>query len=78
VDISQIVLQEDITKGERIRSFIVEAWIQDRWIMLCEGSVIGHKFIRVFNKVNTGKVRLIIDEAIDTPQIKNFAVYNID
>jgi alpha-L-fucosidase len=77
MDVSQIVLKEDIRKGERIRSFKVEALVKNRWVLLCEGSVIGHKFISVFDSVTTNKVRLTINEAIDTPQIKSFAVYHI-
>jgi len=76
-EISQIVLQEDIVNGERVRSFKVEAFVDDKWTPLFEGSVIGHKLIRIFNNVKTSKVRLIIEEAIDTPQIKNFSAYNI-
>ncbi len=76
-NISQIVLQEDIAKGERVRSFKVEALVNGKWLQLSEGSVIGQKFIDVFDPVNTLRIRLTIHKALDTPQIKNFSVYNI-
>jgi alpha-L-fucosidase len=76
-DISQIVLQEDISRGERVRSFKIEAIVNGKWVQLCEGSVIGQKFIHVFDPMNTRRIRLIIHKAIDTPQITNFSVYNI-
>ncbi|MGD9328371.1 MAG: alpha-L-fucosidase, partial [Cyclobacteriaceae bacterium] len=76
-NISQIVLQEDISQGERVRSFIVEAMVNGKWLQLSEGTVIGQKFINVFEPVNTRRIRLTIHEAIDTPQITNFSVYNI-
>ena len=76
-DISQIVIQEDIRKGERVRSFKVEAMVNGQWLQLSKGSVIGQKFIDVFEPVNTRRIRLTIHEAIDTPQITNFSLYNI-
>lgn len=75
-DISHIVIQEDITQGERVRSFKVEAMVNGKWKQLCEGSVIGQKFIEVFKPVTTRRLRLTIDEAIETPIISNFSVYN--
>jgi hypothetical protein len=75
-DISHIVIQEDITQGERVRSFKVEAMVNGKWKQLCEGSVIGQKFIEVFKAVTTRRFRLTIDEAIETPIISNFSVYN--
>jgi len=77
MDISQVVLQEDIAQGERVRSFKVEAMIKGKWVQLCEGSVIGHKLIEVFEPATTDRLRLIVGEAIDIPQISNFSVYDI-
>jgi len=76
--INQVVLQEDIIHGERTRSFSVEAIINGEWSTLCQGSVIGHKFVHVFDEVFTDKLRLKITAAIDEPLIKNFSVYDIE
>jgi alpha-L-fucosidase len=76
--INHVVLQEEISKGERIREFEVEALVKGKWEMVCEGTVIGHKFIRQFNEVVTSRIRLTISESIDKPLIKDFAVYNVE
>jgi len=77
-NINHFVLQEDITYGERVREFKVEVLMEGKWESLVEGSVIGHKFIHAFNEVVTNRIRLTIGKAVDTPKIKNFAVYLIN
>jgi alpha-L-fucosidase len=76
--INHVILQEDITKGERSRKFKIEARVDGNWEKICEGSVIGHKFIKAFDEVYTQRVRLSIEEAIDKPLIKNFSVYLVN
>lgn len=75
-DISRIVIQEDIAKGERIRNYQIEAKIKGKWTLLSKGSCIGHKRIEVLSEpTNTSAVRLKISNSIGKPQIKNFSIY---
>jgi len=76
--INHLILQEDITKGERTRVFKVEAKVNSKWEVLCTGSAIGHKYIKIFDEVTTRRVRLTIQNAIDKPLIKNFALYYVE
>ncbi len=76
--INHLVLQEDIAKGERIRSFKVEALVGGKWKLLSDGSVIGQKYIMKFDEVTTNRVRLIIDEAIDEPVVRKFALFYLN
>lgn len=73
--ISHMVLQEDIAYGERVRKFKLEVMSGKKWEEIFEGSAIGHKFILPLLDINTNRIRLIIDDAIDTPMIKSFKVY---
>ena len=75
--INQVILQEEIVKGERIRKYRVEGLTSNGWTTLCEGKSVGHKRIQTFNPTNVSKVKLIINESVATPQIRNFAVFNI-
>jgi alpha-L-fucosidase len=74
-EINQIQIEEDIKKGERIRKYIVEAWVDDTWEKVCEGTSVGHKRIERFDKIKTSSVRLSIVESVETPVIKCFSVY---
>lgn len=74
--IDQIVLQEDIALGQRVRSFTLQAMINGNWETVNTGTAIGNKYIVLLGKpVVTKKMRLLIDHAAAEPVIKNFSVY---
>lgn len=73
--IHQLVLQEDIIKGERVRAFTVEAEYKGNWQKVIDGTCIGNKFIHQFTAIPADKIRLNITASIATPIIKHFAVY---
>ncbi len=76
-DINQASIQEDISKGERIRKYKVEALINGKWETLCSGSSVGNKRFQMFKRASTKKIRLTILESIAEPQILSFKIYNV-
>ncbi len=76
--INQVIFQEEISKGERIRKYKVEGFTTKGWATLCEGESVGHKRIQTFEPTLVNKVRLIVNESIATPQIRSFGVFNVD
>jgi alpha-L-fucosidase len=77
-NINQIVLMEDITKGERVRKFVLEGKTKKGWQNIFEGSSIGHKFIHIFDDMEVSAVRLNIPESKREPQILEFSVYHVE
>lgn len=73
--VNQIVLQEDIARGERVREFVLEGKTAQGWQGIFRGSCIGHKFIHRFESVEISEIRLNIVESIGEPQIKEFSAY---
>lgn len=73
--IHQIVIQEDISKGERVRSYKIEGRIGKEWRTLTTGSCVGYKRIEVLEPIEVSAVRLQIDQSLDVPLIKNLSVY---
>ena len=74
--INQIEIQEDISKGEHIRSYYVEGLADGNWIRLCEGTSVGHKRIQLFDQVNVRSLRLTVENSGGLPSIRRFAAYN--
>ncbi|WP_073094630.1 alpha-L-fucosidase [Cyclobacterium lianum] len=74
-NIDQIVIQEDISKGERIREFELEAEINGKWTSIYKGIAIGHKHIVKIDPVHTRKIRFVALSAVGEPQLKNLSVY---
>jgi alpha-L-fucosidase len=76
--IDHIILEEDISKGERVREFKLEAKINGKWIEIYEGSSIGHKHIVAMDAINTDSIRFVVLSSIGEPQLKSISIYKID
>ncbi len=76
-NINHVILQEDISQGERVRKFSLEGKTKNGWKTLFEGSSIGHKFIHVFDDTEVSHVRLRIKESIGEPIVKSFEIFQI-
>lgn len=74
-DVDRIIVQEDIAEGERVQEYKLEGKISGKWIVLDEGSCIGHKRIVRFDSKVLEAVRLAIIASKAEPHIRNFAVF---
>lgn len=73
--INNIIIQEDISKGERVRQYSIEANINGAWHIIADGISIGHKRIHKIVNLITAKLRLNILDYSDEPVIRDFSVY---
>ncbi len=73
--VSQVVLEEDISKGENIRKYTLEALIGSKWQKIADGQSVGHKRIQTFGPVIADKVRFTINEAVKDVAIKKITFY---
>ena len=76
-DIDHVVLQEQITHGERVRDYVVEGLAGEEWIELAAGKVIGHKWIHRFKPQTVSRLRLRITESTATPKIRSFSCFMV-
>lgn len=76
--INQIVIQEDIRKGERILKYRVDALKDGNWVKVCDGVSVGHKRIQTFDSIEASSVRLTIEDAKARPVLRNFSTYYND
>lgn len=74
-EIKNVVIKEDLRYGERVRKYKVEGKVKGRWQLLASGSCVGHKRIEELAPVVVSDIRLIVEETLDIPVIKLFAVY---
>lgn len=74
--IDHAVAMEDITKGEHVREYVIEARVNGKWKMICAGTAIGQKKIDCFKQIATNKIRLRSLLASATPIIRKLAAYN--
>ena len=71
-----VVLREDLTGGQRVRAFEVQAKQKGKWQTFFTGSSIGNKLIIPLPENFSGsQFKLFIKESIDKPLITQFALY---
>lgn len=74
-EIDRIIIQEDISKGERILSYKVSGLCDGEWVDLSNGTCVGHKKIDRFEpRVLTGLKLEVLDSKAE-PQIRSFQAF---
>ena len=78
IDIDRLILQEDISKGERVLAYTVKGETESgEWIELVKGTNIGHKHIDTFAAKRLKQVKLIIEKSKANPCIRKFSVFSV-
>ena len=70
-----VVIQEDISKGERVREYKLYGKKDGKWELLSEGSCIGHKRIEVIKNRNLSAIKLVIKKSEGKPQIRKLECF---
>lgn len=60
--VNTVMLQEDISKGQRVEAFTVEVRVNGEWKPVAEGTTIGYKRLLRFPDTETDGIRVIIRE----------------
>jgi alpha-L-fucosidase len=74
--IDTVILQEDTSKGERVRQYRIEALVGGAWRTLVQGSSIGHKRILPIEPVTVDAVRIVATKSARTPFFRSVAVFH--
>lgn len=61
-EVNCVVLHEDITQGQRVEEFTVQAMIDDKWHIVARGTTIGMKRILTFPEVKTNRLRVSVSK----------------
>ena len=69
------IIMEDISQGERIRAYVLEAQVDGKWVEVSSGTAIGHKKIDRFAPVKLTTLRIKINKSIGEPIIKRLAIH---
>ena len=74
-EVSELLLREDFTRGERVREYRIDAFDGICWNPVLKGEGIGHKRLLNFPKLHAEKLRLVILRSEGTPLIEEFSAY---
>lgn len=73
--VNAFMLQEDITKGQRMEDFLVEALINGKWTYLGEGTTVGYKRLIQFSDCTPERIRVTIRSCRGTANIANAGLF---
>ncbi len=76
IEINAVLLQEYIPLGQRVRSFSIDAYIDNDFTPVATGITIGNRRIVKFQTILTHKLKINI-KAIACPLISNLEVYRV-
>ena len=73
---NRFLVQEDIRLGQRVKEFMLEAFVDEQWIQIAHETTIGRKRILRFPNITTDKLRFTIADSKAAPVISNIEVFN--
>jgi alpha-L-fucosidase len=73
--VNTLLIQEDISKGQRVEEFIIEAYINDEWHYIAQGTTIGYKRLIRFSDTIAEKIRVAIKRTRKDANISNIGLY---
>ena len=77
LSVDRVVITEAQEFGELVRAYTIYALVAGTYEKVSQGSAVGNKRIDVWREaVATTSMRLVIDAAVDNPQISFFGVYD--
>ena len=74
--VDTVIIEENCSLGERVRSYRIEARHEETWVTLGTGTAIGHKRIQPVAPTRVDAVRLVTTESAARPEIRRIAVFN--
>jgi alpha-L-fucosidase len=69
------LVAEEISSGQRVERFRLEAWDGRRWQVVARGTTVGYKRLLRFPQTTASRVRLVIEQARAKPSMADFGLY---
>ena len=69
------MLQEDISRGQRVESFTIEGLKDGVWTTLCEGTTVGHKRLLRIPDTEVSALRVHILSSRSTAHISRVGAF---
>ena len=70
-----VCLQEDISKGQRVAEFAVDALVEGEWKEIAHGTTIGYKRLLKVDETNSTKVRVRVLKSYGKPRVAKPKLY---
>jgi alpha-L-fucosidase len=75
--VNHVVIEEDYRFGHRIRNYSLRGKINEKWVVLAEGSSVGRKKIDAFATQKVSALQISIDSFVQKPLLKALKIYDV-
>lgn len=72
-----IEIGEDITQGQRVGGFRVEALVNSAWTIIAQGTTIGRKRIMLIPTTKAERMRIVVTSSLAPPQVRSLRVHRV-
>jgi len=69
VAVNALVIQENIGLGQRVKKFSIQAWNGSEFVTVSTNTTIGYKRVIQFRTTKTKRLRISIEESVESPVI---------
>ena len=76
VTFDRAVTKEDLSNGQFVRKYEIQAQVDGQWKVLVAGTTIGHKKIDIFPTVTASRLRFVVRASLGPVLIRKFDVFN--
>lgn len=76
IRIDTVILQEDTSRGERIREYRIEGHSNGSWQPLATGTSVGHKRIQPLPPSTVDALRIVTTQSVGVPILRTLAVFD--
>lgn len=73
--VNTLLIGEDISKGQRVEEFTIEAYINGSWHYIAKGTTVGYKRLIRFSDTAAEKIRVTITNTRKDANISNIGLY---
>ena len=78
IEFNTISISELIELGHKVTDISFYAYIENDWKLLFNNKVVGYKICQHFDTVKSSRVKIKVNEALDTPILHSFGIYKLD
>ena len=76
--VNHLIIEEDYRQGHRIREYIIEGKVENKWLPIMNGTSVGRKKIDAFKTTAVKSIRVTVTRFVNTPLIRSIKVYNVE
>ena len=78
IEFNTVSISELIELGHKVTDISFYAYVNNDWRLLLNNKVVGYKLCQHFDTVKSSKIKIKVNESLDTPILHSLGIYKLD